>query len=218
LRPDDSRRPNCSPRAAPKPKSPTNSACPARAPTSGTPASRRAGSMDPPSPSAWRRSSPPRSQVAGLCPVLASPAASRFVAEDAYQALPFEHRVDQVTVQERDGVDVGQPWVRLDVEVGLFRQWRDGQDLVDLGQPSLGLGRQPRGRLSEFWALFDPIAAPAQRSSSSTTSSTSRPEPGNNSSQRPSSAWRFCRCQEDPPWFSSRAARHHRSTTSPSGP
>jgi len=73
-------------------------------------------------------------------PVLASPAASRVVAEDAHQPLPFQHRVDQVAVEERDGVDVGQPWVRLDVEVGLSGQWRDGQDLVDLGQPSLGLG------------------------------------------------------------------------------
>jgi hypothetical protein len=33
--------------------------------------------------------------------------------------------------------------VRLDVEVGLSGQWRDGQDLVDLGQPSLGLGDSP---------------------------------------------------------------------------
>jgi hypothetical protein len=50
-------------------------------------------------------------------PALAWPAASRVVAEDAYQPLPFQHRVDQVTVEEWDGVDVGQPWVRLDVEV-----------------------------------------------------------------------------------------------------
>ena len=50
-------------------------------------------------------------------PVLASPAASRVVAEDAHQPLPFQHRVDQVAVEERDGVDVGQPWVRLDVKV-----------------------------------------------------------------------------------------------------
>jgi hypothetical protein len=47
------------------------------------------------------------------------PAVSRVVAEDAHQPLPFQHRVQQVTVQEWDGVDVGQPWVRLDVEVGL---------------------------------------------------------------------------------------------------
>jgi hypothetical protein len=52
-----------------------------------------------------------------LPPVLAWPAASRVVAEDAYQALPLQHRVDQVTVEEWDGVDIGQPWVRLDVEV-----------------------------------------------------------------------------------------------------
>jgi hypothetical protein len=50
-------------------------------------------------------------------PVLASPAASRVVAEDAHQPLPFQHRVDQVAVEERDGMDVGQPWVRLDVKV-----------------------------------------------------------------------------------------------------
>jgi hypothetical protein len=73
-------------------------------------------------------------------PVLASPAASRVVAEDAYQPLPVQHRVDQVTVEERDRVDVGQPWVSLDVEVGLSGQWRDSQDLVELGQPTLGLG------------------------------------------------------------------------------
>jgi hypothetical protein len=48
--------------------------------------------------------------------VLAS-LASRVVAEDAHQPLPFQHRVDQVAVEERDGVDVGQPWVRLDVKV-----------------------------------------------------------------------------------------------------
>jgi hypothetical protein len=52
-------------------------------------------------------------------PVLAWPAASKVVAEDAYQTFPFQHRVDQVTFQEWDGVDVGQPRVRLDVEVGL---------------------------------------------------------------------------------------------------
>jgi hypothetical protein len=73
-------------------------------------------------------------------PALTGPAASRVVAEDAYQSLPVQHRVDQVTVEERDGVDVGQPWGRLDVEVGLSGQWRDGQDLVELGQPALGLG------------------------------------------------------------------------------
>ena len=71
---------------------------------------------------------------------MAWPAASRVVAKDAHQPFPFQHRVDQVTVEERDGVDVGQPWVRLDVEVGLSGQWRDGQDLVELGQPTLGLG------------------------------------------------------------------------------
>jgi hypothetical protein len=70
-------------------------------------------------------------------------AASRVVAEDAHQALPFQHRVDQVTVEERVGVDVGQPWMRLDVEVGLSGQRRDGQDLVELGQPALGLGDSP---------------------------------------------------------------------------
>ena len=47
------------------------------------------------------------------------PAVSRVIAEDAHQPLPLQHRIDQVTVQERDGVDVGQPWVRLDIEVGL---------------------------------------------------------------------------------------------------
>jgi len=73
-------------------------------------------------------------------PVLASPAASRVVAEDAHQPLPFQHRIDQVAVEERDGVDVGQPWVPLDVEVGLSGQRRDGQDLVEFGQPTLGLG------------------------------------------------------------------------------
>jgi hypothetical protein len=73
-------------------------------------------------------------------PVLTGAAASRVVAEDAYQPLPFQHRVDQVAVQERDGVDVGHPWMRLDVEVSLSRQRRDGQKLVDLGQPALGLG------------------------------------------------------------------------------
>jgi hypothetical protein len=67
-------------------------------------------------------------------------AASRVVAEDAYQPLPFQHRVDQAAVEERDGVDVGQPRVRLDVEAGLSGQRRDGQDLIDLGQPALGLG------------------------------------------------------------------------------
>ena len=50
-------------------------------------------------------------------PVLTGPAASRVVAEDAYQPLPFQHRVDQVTVEEWDGVDIGQPRVRLDVQV-----------------------------------------------------------------------------------------------------
>jgi hypothetical protein len=55
--------------------------------------------------------------AADLCPVLAAPAVSRVVAEDAHQPLPFQHRVDQVTVEEWDGVDAGQPWVRLDVEV-----------------------------------------------------------------------------------------------------
>jgi hypothetical protein len=50
-------------------------------------------------------------------PVLTGSAASRVIAEDAYQPLPFEDRVDQVAVEERDGVDVGHPWVRLDVEV-----------------------------------------------------------------------------------------------------
>jgi hypothetical protein len=50
-----------------------------------------------------------RSRAADLCPVLIGPAASRGVAEDAHEAPPFQHRVDQVTVQERDGVDVGQP-------------------------------------------------------------------------------------------------------------
>jgi hypothetical protein len=64
---------------------------------------------------------------------------SRVVAEDANKPLPFEHRVDQVTVEERDGVDVRQPRVRLDVEVGLSGQRRDDQDLVELGQPALGL-------------------------------------------------------------------------------
>jgi hypothetical protein len=86
------------------------------------------------------RSGPPLSRLADLYPALTGPAASRVVAEDTYQPLPVQYRVDQVTVEERDGVDVGQPWVRLDVEVGLSGQWRDGQDLVDLGQPSLGLG------------------------------------------------------------------------------
>jgi hypothetical protein len=78
---------------------------------------------------------------AEFCLALAAPAVSRFVAEDAHQPLPFQHRVDQVAVEERDGVDVGQPWVRLDVEVGLSGQRRDGQNLVELGQPALGLGR-----------------------------------------------------------------------------
>jgi hypothetical protein len=64
---------------------------------------------------------------------------SRVVAEDANKPLPFEHRVDQVTVEERDGVDVRKPRVRLDVEVGLSGQRRDDQDLVELGQPALGL-------------------------------------------------------------------------------
>ena len=54
--------------------------------------------------------------------------------------LPLQHRIDQVAVEERDGVDVGQPWVPLDVKVGLSGQRRDGQDLVELGQPTLGLG------------------------------------------------------------------------------
>jgi hypothetical protein len=79
------------------------------------------------------------------------PANSRVVAEDAYRPLPFQHRIEEATVEERDGGDVGQPWVRLDVEVGLSGQRRNGQDLVELGQPALGLGRQPGGRLSEFW-------------------------------------------------------------------
>ena len=39
--PDGSRRPSCSPRAAPRPRSPASSACPARARLSGTPAMRR---------------------------------------------------------------------------------------------------------------------------------------------------------------------------------
>jgi len=73
-------------------------------------------------------------------PVLTGSAASRVVAEDAYQALPFEHRVYQVAVKERDGVDVGHPWVGLDVDVGLSGQRRDDQALVELGQPTLGLG------------------------------------------------------------------------------
>ena len=71
----------------------------------------------PATPSAWARSNPTLSRVADLCPSLTGPAASRVVAEDAYQPLPVQHRVDQVTVEERDGVDVGQPWVRLDVKV-----------------------------------------------------------------------------------------------------
>jgi hypothetical protein len=45
-----------------------------------------------------------------------------------------------MTVEKWDGVDVGQPGVRLDIEVGLSGQGRDGQDLVELGQPALGLG------------------------------------------------------------------------------
>jgi hypothetical protein len=91
-------------------------------------------------PSTRPRCSPRISRVADSAPVLASPAASRVVAEDAYQPLPFQDRVDQVTVEQWDGVDVGHPSVRLDVEVGLSRQRRDGQDLVDLGQPALGPG------------------------------------------------------------------------------
>jgi len=45
-----------------------------------------------------------------------------------------------VAVEERDGVDVRQPWVPLDVEVGLSGQRRDGQELVELDEPTLGLG------------------------------------------------------------------------------
>jgi hypothetical protein len=78
----------------------------------------RQAALDPPRRLLGLDPSSPRSRVADPCP---SPSmgetASRVVAEDAYQSLPFQHRVDQVTVEEWDGVDVGQPWVRLDIEV-----------------------------------------------------------------------------------------------------
>src|SRR5512132_4596008 len=87
------------------------------------------------------------------------------------------------------------------------------QGAVELGQPLGGTRRQQRDLLAEVVVVADLVAAQG-RDSRSIASTSTGPLLPSNSSQRPCSMRRFCRCQPSPPWCYSRAAHHHCSTTS----